>query len=96
MKDLDSLRTLLFIYKAKHCLIPHGLCTLFTVNSETCRRKNDFKQAFAGNTLKQMFVSACGMIQWNSLENNLKCYSNILQFKHKYKQKILNLFKDEC
>ena len=96
LKDLVSLQTLLVVYKAKHCLLPHGLQTLFTVNSETSRRNNDFKQPFAGNTLKQMCVSVSGVKRWNSLENDLKCCSNILQFKYKYKQKILNLYKDEC
>jgi len=46
LKDLVSLQTLLVVHKAKHCLIPYGLQTLFTLNSETSRRNNDFKCVF--------------------------------------------------
>lgn len=96
LKDLVSLQTLLVVHKAKHCLLPCGLQTLFTLNSETSRRNNDFKQPFAGNTLKQMCVSVSGVKRWNLLENDLKCCSNILQFKNNYKQKILKVYKEEC
>lgn len=68
----------------------------FIENSDSSRRSNDFKQLSAGNTLKQMFVSVSGVKQWNSVENHLKCCSNIFQFNCKYKQKILSLYKDEC
>jgi len=80
LKDLVSLQTLLVVHKAKHCLLPHGLQTLFTINSETSRRNNDFKQPFD---------SVSGMKRWNFIENDLKCCSNILQFKNKYKEKII-------
>ncbi len=54
-----------------------------------------FKTPFAGNTLKQMCVSVSGVKRWNCLENDLKCCSNIVQFKYKYKEKIFNLYKDD-
>jgi len=41
LKDLVSLQTLLVVHKAKRCLLPCGLQTLFTLNSETSRRNND-------------------------------------------------------
>ncbi len=42
IEGFGSLQTLLVLHKAKRCLLPHGLQTLFTVNSETSRRNNDF------------------------------------------------------
>lgn len=95
LKDMIVLQTLLVMHKVKYCLLPSGLQNLFAVNSETSRRNHDFKHPFVRTTLKQMCVSVAGVKQWNSLENDLKCCSNVSQFKYKYKQKMLNLYEKE-
>lgn len=92
LKDLIALQTLVVMHKAKHNLLPRELQKLFALNSETSRRKLDFKPRHTRTTLKEKCLSVIGVIQWNSLETVQKCCSNIFQFKCKYKEKILKLY----
>ena len=88
IKCIVELQTLLVMFKAKGRTLPENIQTFFVFTSENLdhRRKFDFKHP-ARTTMKQMCISVCGVILWNSLKNDSKACANIHQIKKMYKLK---------
>lgn len=55
--------------------------------------KTKNKHPYARTTLKQMYITACGVKLWNSLKMDLKPITTIHQFKKMYEEIIIKQYE---
>lgn len=96
-QDLVEFKTAQIIYKARKKMLPKEICKLFIEREGgyNLRGKWNLKIQSARTTLRTMSISIAGVKLWNSLTEEIKESKNINQFKIKYKNLILNNYKNE-
>ena len=75
------------MFKVKNNLLPEGIQSLFTINSNSynTRKNGKFNQKYVRTTMKSMTVSVAGVKLWNSLKTNITTIKKIV-----YSRKCLN------
>uniref|UniRef100_A0A669CB82 Reverse transcriptase domain-containing protein n=1 Tax=Oreochromis niloticus TaxID=8128 RepID=A0A669CB82_ORENI len=96
-QDLVEFKTAQIMYKVRNKLLPKEICKLFIEREGgyNLRGKWNLKIQSARTTLRTMSISIAGVKLWNSLTEEIKESKNINQFKIKYKNLILNNYKNE-
>ena len=81
--DLIAYKTLIVMFKMKNNLLPIGVQSLFTINSNLYnkRQSGKFNQKYVRTTMKFMTVSVAGVKLWNSLKTNITTIKKIYVFK---------------
>ena len=71
------------MFKVKNNLLPIGIQSLFTINSNShnTRQSGKFNQKYVRTTMKSITVSVAGVKLWNSLETNITAIKKICVFK---------------
>ena len=71
------------MFKVKNNLLPIGIQSLFTINSNSynTRQSGKFNQKYARPTMKSLTVSVAGVKIWNSLNTNITTIKKICVFK---------------
>ena len=81
--DLIAYKTLTVMFKVKNNLLPIGIQSLFTINSNSynTRQSRKFYKKYARTTMKYMTMSVAGAKLWNSLKTNITTIHKICVFK---------------
>ena len=71
------------MFKVKNNLLPIGIQSLFTINSNSynTRQSGEFTQKYVRTTMTFMTVSVAGAKLWNSLKINITTINTICVFK---------------
>ena len=88
--DLIAYKTLIVMFKVKNNLLPIGIQSLFTINSNSynTRQSGKFNKKYVRTTIKSMTVSVAGVKLWNSLKTNITTIKKICEFKKMCKYSI--------
>jgi len=72
--DLVEFKTAQILYKAKLNLLPGNIQNIFRVREGEydLRRRWNFKQPIVHKTLKSMYISVCGVKQWNIQDGDIQ------------------------
>lgn len=95
LDDLIKFKTLLVMYKARHNMLPLNIQQLFSDKQVkyNLRGNMNFKKQCVRTTMKQMFITRCGVDLWNSLDQEIKGCSSLELFKCRYKKKVLQQYE---
>ena len=71
------------MFKVKNNLLPIGIQSLFTINSNSynTRQSAKFDQKYVRTSMKSMTVSVAGVKLWNSFKTNITTIKKICVFK---------------
>lgn len=83
------------MYKARHNLLPMNIQQMFSDKQDkyNLRGKMNYKKQSVRTTMKQMFITRCGVDLWNNLDQEIKGCNSLELFKSRYKQKILQQYE---
>ena len=81
--DLLAYKTLIVMFKVKNNVLPLGIQSLFTINSNSynTRQSGKFTQKYVCTTMKSMTLSVAGAKLWNYLKTNITTINTICVFK---------------
>ena len=81
--DLTAYKTLIVMFKVKNNVLPIGIQSIFTINSNSynTRQSGKFNQKYVRTTMKSLTVSVAGVKLWNSLKTNITTIKKICVFK---------------
>ena len=93
--DLVDFKTAQIIYKARNKGLPANIQRLFMDREGNyyLRRELNLKHLGSRLNLKSMCVSVKGVSLWNHLPEEIQKCRNIIQFKIRYKQNILDKYR---
>ena len=82
------------MFKVKNNLLPIGIQSLFTINSNSYNTKQSgkFNQKYIRPTVKFMTVSVAGVKLWDSLKTNIITTNTICVFKKMCKSYFLGKY----
>ena len=92
--DLIACKTLIAMFKVKNNVLPIGIQSLFTINSNSynIRRSGKLNQKYFRTTMKSMTVSVAGVKLWNSLKTIITTINKICVFKKMCKSYFLGKY----
>ena len=87
-------KTLIVMFKVKKKLLPIGIQSLFTINSNSynTRKSGICNQKYVRTTIKSLTVSVAGVKLWNSLNTNITTIKKMCVFKKMCKSYFLGKY----
>ena len=81
--DLIAYKTLIVMFKVQNNVLPLGIPSLFTINSNSynTRQSGKFNQKYVRTTMKSITVSVAGVKLRKSLKTNITTIKTICVFK---------------
>ena len=92
--DLVEHKTAQVLYKARNYLLPKNIQRMFHEREQSydLREKSNLKVGRARTTMKSFCITICGVKLWNNLSTEIKNISNIILFKRRHKEMILQSY----
>jgi len=97
LEDIHKMQILVFMYKAKHGLLPACCSNLFTLLDDNrrydCRKKNDFILLKFKSNVRKKCIAVAGPDLWTSIPDYIKDLDSISTIKASLLQLLLDAYK---